>query len=141
MMVDEKAVVVDTKYYREGVLAGGRYSSKGRPGHLYQLSTYPNHVGAVSLRSNSSACSYILRLGTLSELNYELLGTLLTVATVDLSAEWPAIHGELLNIFCSLARDVDRGVLGRGYCNPTGGYLKPLSPNRPENAVIQLSTI
>lgn len=48
MMVDEKAIVADTKYYREGVLAGGRYSSKVRSGHLYQLSTYPNHVGGPS---------------------------------------------------------------------------------------------
>jgi len=87
MMVDEKAIVADTKYYREGVLAGGRYSSKVRSGHLYQLSTYPNHVSAREPTKQISSLLIYPSTGHSIRLNYELLGTLLTVATVDLSAE------------------------------------------------------
>jgi len=35
-------------------------------------------------------------------LRYRLLGTPLTVATVDLSADWPAIHDELIALIRSV---------------------------------------
>ena len=92
-----RTIVADAKYYKE-ILAGGRYGQKVRSAHLYQLSTYLAHVREKEPGQDLSGL-LIYPAGSQSlRLNYRLLGTNMTVATVDLSAEWPSIHEELIQL-------------------------------------------
>ncbi len=90
-------IVADAKYYREA-LAGGRYVPKVRSAHLYQLSTYLAHV---RLREPDQQISGLLLYPASNQrlrLRYNLLGTPMTVATVDLGVEWQQIHEELIDL-------------------------------------------
>ncbi|WP_392709595.1 hypothetical protein [Rhizobium ruizarguesonis] len=92
-----RTIVVDAKYYKE-VLAGGRYDPKVRSAHLYQLSVYLTHV---KQREPKQEVSGLLLYPTGSQslrLTYRLIDTPVTVATVNLAAEWPEIHTELLEL-------------------------------------------
>ena len=92
-----RTIVADAKYYKE-VLKGGRYDPKVRSDHLYQLSTYLAHI---RLKEPNQLLSGLLIYPAVSQslrLNYSLLGTPVRIATVDLSAEWPAIHDELIQL-------------------------------------------
>ncbi len=91
----DRTIVADAKYYKE-ILAGGQYSSKVRSAHLYQLSTYLAHVSRNEPEQRLSGLLIYPTSGQSLRLSYRLLGTPVTVATVDLSAEWPAIHDELI---------------------------------------------
>ena len=93
----ERTIVADAKYYREA-LAGGRYSSKVRSAHLYQLSTYLSHTRAREPRQEVSGLLIYPAVGQNLRLRYQLMGTPVLVATVDLSAEWPEIHEELVEL-------------------------------------------
>ena len=94
---DNHTIIADAKYYKE-VLAGGRYDLKVRSAHLYQLSTYLAHVRLNETEKNLSGLLIYPSCGRSLRLNYRLLGIPVTVATVDLSAEWPAIHAELIEL-------------------------------------------
>jgi len=92
-----RTIVADAKYYKE-VLAGGRYHPKVRSAHLYQLSTYLAHVRE---REPDQEISGLLLYPVNNQrlrLRYNLLGTPMTVATVDLGAEWRQIHAELIDL-------------------------------------------
>jgi 5-methylcytosine-specific restriction enzyme subunit McrC len=93
----DRTIVADAKYYKE-VLAGGRYDAKVRSAHLYQLSTYLAHVREKEPGQEVSGLLIYPSSGRSLRFRYSLLGTPLTVATVDLSAEWPAIHAELIEL-------------------------------------------
>lgn len=93
----DRTIVADAKYYRD-MLAGGRYSPKVRSAHLYQLSAYLAHVGKREPGMRLSGLLIYPSKGRTLRLRYRLLGTPVTVATVDLSAEWPAIHSELIEL-------------------------------------------
>jgi len=91
----QRTIVTDAKYYRE-ILAGGRYDPKVRSAHLYQLTTYLAHVRETEpLKEISGILIYPASTQSL-RLKYRLLGAPVTVATVDLSAEWQQIHSELI---------------------------------------------
>lgn len=92
-----RTIVADAKYYKE-VLAGGRYDPKVRSAHLYQLSTYVAHMREREPGHDLSGLLIYPSSGLSLRLNYRLLGTPVTVATVDLSAEWPEIHTELIGL-------------------------------------------
>ena len=92
-----RTIVADAKYYRE-VLAGGRYDPKVRSAHLYQLSTYLAHVRQREPGQDLSGLLIYPTGGQSLRLKYHLLGIPITVATVDLSAEWPEIHYELIEL-------------------------------------------
>lgn len=92
-----RTVVADAKYYKE-ILAGGRYDPKVRSAHLYQLSTYLAHVREKEPRQDLAGLLIYPTGGQSLRLHYRLLGTPVTVATVDLSAEWPEIHAELIGL-------------------------------------------
>ncbi|AZQ67947.1 hypothetical protein EF888_12870 [Silicimonas algicola] len=92
-----RTIVADAKYYKE-VLAGGRYDPKVRSAHLYQLSTYLAHVRENEPGKAIAGLLVYPSGGQSLRLHYRLLGTPLTVATVDLSAEWPEIHAELIEL-------------------------------------------
>lgn len=94
---DSRTIVADAKYYKE-MLAGGRYEPKVRSAHLYQLSTYLAHVREREPHQALSGLLIYPSGGQSVRLRYNLLGTRVTVATVDLSAEWPAIHEELIEL-------------------------------------------
>ncbi len=96
----KRTIVADAKYYKE-ILAGGRYDPKVRSAHLYQLSTYLAHVREKEPEQDLSGLLIYPTGGQSLRLRYRLLGTPVTVATVDLSAEWPAIHSELLELIAS----------------------------------------
>jgi 5-methylcytosine-specific restriction enzyme subunit McrC len=92
-----RTIIADAKYYKEA-LAGGRYSSKLRSAHLYQLSTYLAHE---ALRAPETVLSGMLiypAVGQRMRHQYDLLGHSVMIASVDLSAEWPEIHDELLGL-------------------------------------------
>ena len=93
----ERTIVADAKFYKE-MLAGGRYTPKVRSAHLYQLQTYLAHVGQNEPSKHLSGLLIYPTNGQSLRLRYRLLGTPVTVATVDLSAEWPAIHSELIEL-------------------------------------------
>jgi 5-methylcytosine-specific restriction enzyme subunit McrC len=92
-----RTIVADAKYYRE-ILAGGRYNPKVRSAHLYQLSTYLNHVRAREPNAELTGLLIYPTGGQTLRLKYQLLGIPLTVATVDLGVEWPQIHSELIGL-------------------------------------------
>jgi 5-methylcytosine-specific restriction enzyme subunit McrC len=92
-----RTIVADAKYYKE-ILAGGRYDPKVRSSHLYQLFTYLAHVRANEPWKDLSGLLIYPSGGQTLRLQYRLQGTPLTIATVDLSAEWPEIHAELLEL-------------------------------------------
>jgi len=94
---DARTIVADAKYYKE-ILAGGRYAPKVRSAHLYQLSTYLAHVREKEPRQDLSGLLIYPSSGQSLRLTYRLLGTPVIVATVDLSAEWPVIHAELIKL-------------------------------------------
>ena len=95
----DRVVVADAKYYLKA-LGGGR--KKGNPkirsGHLYQLLSYLTHTQRLNPDKQASgilvypAVNYSLRL------EYRLLDFPVTVATVNLGANWPTIHNELLDL-------------------------------------------
>lgn len=90
-------IVADAKYYKD-ILAGGRYDPKVRSAHLYQLTTYLAHVREREPGQDLAGLLIYPTGGQSLRLNYRLLGTPVTVATVDLSAEWPEIHAELIEL-------------------------------------------
>lgn len=92
-----RTIVVDAKYYKE-ILAGGRYDPKVRSAHLYQLTTYLAHSRERDPGKEISGLLIYPSGGQSLRLAYRLLGTPVTVATVDLSAEWPKIHAELIEL-------------------------------------------
>ncbi|MGJ8589410.1 MAG: 5-methylcytosine restriction system specificity protein McrC [Yoonia sp.] len=91
----DRIIVADAKYYKE-MLAGGRYTPKVRSAHLYQLNAYLAHVGKKEPGKRLTGLLIYPSQGQSMRLRYNLLGTPVTVATVDLSAEWPAIHSQLI---------------------------------------------
>lgn len=92
-----RTVVADAKYYKD-ILAGGRYDPKVRSEHLYQLSTYLAHVREKEPEKELSGLLIYPSGGESMRLSYCLLGIPFAVATIDLSAEWQAIHTELLEL-------------------------------------------
>jgi len=100
-----RTVVADAKYYKE-ILAGGRYDPKVRSAHLYQLSTYLAHVREKEPRQELSGLLIYPTGGQSLRLNYRLLGTPVMVATVNLSAEWPEIHAELIGLIEAAAAPI-----------------------------------
>jgi len=102
-----RTIVADAKFYKE-VLKGGRYDPKVQSAHLYQLSTYLAHVREKEPSQDLSGL-LIYPSGSQSlRLRYRLLGTPVTVATVDLSAEWPSIHEELIELIEPVKDDASR---------------------------------
>lgn len=104
-----RTLVADAKYYKE-VLAGGRYDPKVRSAHLYQLSTYLSHVSEKEPGQVLSGLLIYPTSGQSLRLNYRLLGTPVTVATVDLSAEWPEIHAQLIELVEPAAAPISDAV-------------------------------
>lgn len=93
----DRTIVADAKYYREA-LAGGRYSSKVRSAHLYQLSTYLAHVREKEPGTSLSGLLIYPTNGQSFRMEYRLLETPVTIATIDLGAEWRTIREELLTM-------------------------------------------
>lgn len=92
-----QTIIADAKYYRDA-LSGGRYSPKIRSSHLYQLSTYLAHE---ELKDPERAVSGMLiypSTGIRMRHRYNLLGRDVLVASVNLGADWPDIHEELIEL-------------------------------------------
>jgi 5-methylcytosine-specific restriction enzyme subunit McrC len=94
----DKTVVIDAKYYKE-ILARGRHGSKLRSSHLYQLHTYLAHVRAQDPTQNVRGALIYPSSQAAMKLKYELLGTPVMVATIDLNQGWKEIHLDLLRLF------------------------------------------
>lgn len=94
----DKVVVIDAKYYKD-ILARGRHESKLRSSHLYQLHTYLAHVRDQDPTKNVRGALIYPSSQASMRLKYELLGTPVMVATVDLNQKWKDIHLELINLF------------------------------------------
>ncbi|WP_299478108.1 hypothetical protein [uncultured Roseibium sp.] len=92
-----RTIVADAKYYKE-VLAGGRYDLKVRSDHLYQLSTYLAHVRKKEPGQEVSGLLIYPTKDQSLRLNYRLLEMPVKIATIDLGAEWPEIHAELIEL-------------------------------------------
>ena len=86
--------IADAKYYKDA-LSGGRYQQRVRSDHLYQLSTYLAHVRAREPQNELSGLLIYPAVGQKIRLSYELLGVPVTIASVDLGAEWHEIDSEL----------------------------------------------
>jgi 5-methylcytosine-specific restriction enzyme subunit McrC len=93
----DRIIVADAKYYKE-MLSGGRYTPKVRSEHLYQLNAYLAHVAKRDPGKRLSGLLIYPSKGQSLRFRYHLLGTPVTVATVDLGAEWSAIHSELIGL-------------------------------------------
>lgn len=93
----QRTIVADAKYYKK-ILSGGRYDPKVRPDHLYQLSTYLAHARKKEPGQALSGLLIYPSGGRSMRLRYRLLDEVMTVATVDLSAEWKTIHNELISL-------------------------------------------
>ena len=93
----DQTIVVDAKYYKNA-LSGGRDKEKVISKDLYQLSTYLAHVRVREPEQEISGMLIYPVMDKNIRLNYQLLGIPVKIATVDLSAEWPDIHTELLSL-------------------------------------------
>ena len=93
----ERTIVTDAKYYSD-FLAGGQYGPKVDPAHLYQLLTYLHHIRIREPEKLVSGLIVYPAADHSGRLEYRLLDIPVTVATVDLAAEWPNIHRELLGL-------------------------------------------
>ncbi|MDG1418668.1 MAG: hypothetical protein P8P99_12770 [Maricaulis sp.] len=94
---EKRTIIADAKYYKEA-LAGGRYGSKLRSAHLYQLSTYLAHEALRDPGADLSGMLIYPAIGRQLRHEYDLLGRSVMIASVDLSAEWSEIHDELLGL-------------------------------------------
>ena len=92
-----RTIIADAKYYKDA-LSGGRYTSRVRSDHLYQLSTYLAHVQSREPKCVPSGILIYPSVGEHLRLEYDLLGKPVAIASVDLSAEWSDIREELLGI-------------------------------------------
>jgi 5-methylcytosine-specific restriction enzyme subunit McrC len=105
----ERIFVADAKYYKQ-VLAGGRYDPKVQSAHLYQLSTYLAHVRENEPEKEIAGLLIYPSGGQAIRLKYRLLGIPVTVATVDLSAEWREIHTELIQLIETVPEPVSEAM-------------------------------
>lgn len=99
-----QTTVVDAKYYREA-LGGGRYSARLRPAHLYQLATYLMHAQKREPEHPIRGLLIYPKVQSQLELEYEMLGFPVGIYTVDLSASWMQIRGELLSLIRTAFND------------------------------------
>lgn len=90
-------IVADAKYYRN-MLTAWNGKPKVQSAHLYQLSAYLAHVRVQEPDQDVSGLLIYPANGKSLCLKYQLLGTPVTVATVDLSADWQDIHSELIGL-------------------------------------------
>ncbi len=90
-------IVADAKYYRN-MLTAWKGKPKVQAAHLYQLSSYLAHVREQEPDQDVSGLLIYPANGQSLCLKYQLLGTPVTVATVDLSADWQDIHAELIGL-------------------------------------------
>ena len=93
----ESTIVADAKYYSD-FLAGGQRAPKAHSANLYQLLTYLNHIYIREPEKLVSGLLVYPAADRTGRLEYRLLDIPVTVATVDLGAEWPNIHRELLGL-------------------------------------------
>jgi 5-methylcytosine-specific restriction enzyme subunit McrC len=94
---NDQTIVADAKYYKEA-LTGGRYSAKIQSAHLYQISTYIEHARRNEPDKPIAGLLIYPSNGQSLRLRYRLMGSRVTVATINLAAEWPDIHTELLEV-------------------------------------------
>src|SRR5690606_28009497 len=94
---ERETVIVDAKFYREA-LGGGRYSARLRSAHLYQLATYLAHAQKREPARRIRGLLVYPQVHRALDLNYEILGFPVRIATVDLSAQWAEIRKELLSV-------------------------------------------
>ncbi len=101
-----RVLVIDAKYYPSHLAKSQFGDERLISGHLYQLSTYLAHVGVracgeqvggiVGIRKQVSGMLLYPQNGEPVELHYHLLGRPVTIASVNLAAEWREIHQRLL---------------------------------------------
>jgi len=93
-----KIIVADAKYYKDALTKNQFGSRTIRSAHLYQLSTYLEHYkrkhpgaelkGMLLYPSNGKDLRY----------HYNLLGSPVVIATVNLDKPWKEVHSELLSL-------------------------------------------
>jgi len=93
----DRTIVADAKYHEE-MLKARWGKPKVKSADLYQLSSYLAHVCDKEPSQEVSGLLIYPANGQTLCLNYRLLGTPVTVATVDLSADWQNIHAELIDL-------------------------------------------
>ena len=106
----DRVLVMDAKFYADPYVRslGGR---KFISGHLYQLYAYLRHAGRGALaKPVAGALVYASPHGR-SIQRYRIDSHEVTVATIDLSQAWPAIHADLVAL---LSCDDDKVSEGAG---------------------------
>jgi 5-methylcytosine-specific restriction enzyme subunit McrC len=104
-----RVIVTDAKYYRQTLTQfyGG---SKLHATHLYQLQAYLRHA---ALRYPDAVIDGALIYPTVNQhllLDYNLAGSRVRVATVDLTRPWPEIHQHLLRLLSEVYGDENGAV-------------------------------
>ncbi|MCK0122552.1 hypothetical protein MWU61_18515 [Loktanella sp. F6476L] len=92
-----RTIVADAKYYRN-MLTSWQRKPKVHSAHLYQLSAYLAHVLKNEPTQAVSGLLIYPANGQSLNLKYSLLGIPVTVATVDLNADWQSIRTELIGL-------------------------------------------
>lgn len=93
-----RVIVVDAKYYPSHLTKSQFGVERLISGHLYQLNTYLAHVAAREPVRKVSGMLLYPQNGEPVELSYDLLGRQVTVASVNLAAEWPNVHQRLIEL-------------------------------------------
>jgi hypothetical protein len=94
----DRVVIVDAKYYSHHLAENRFGGSRLRAGHLYQLSAYLAHTATREPDKQIEGFLIYPQTREAAELRYTLLGFPITVATVDLSADWRNVHRRLVGL-------------------------------------------
>jgi 5-methylcytosine-specific restriction enzyme subunit McrC len=95
----ERRRVIETKYHARPVSARYGGSRKLKPGHLYQLRAYLEHVAAESALRPSGVLLYAAAREPF-DLSYMLDGFDVRVVSLDLDQPWQGIRDDLTLIAC-----------------------------------------
>lgn len=91
-------IVADAKYYKKALTSGRFNKETVRSAHLYQLSTYIAHYKVKYPNKDISGLLIYPSNKKRLRLSYELLGTPVSIVTVNLNAPWQDIHNEVLSL-------------------------------------------
>lgn len=102
-----RTLIIDAKFYGDGALDSTHHGSeKSRSAHLYQIFTYVKNAERTMKRGHEPIRGMLLYAATESgrqpDVTYQMSGNPITVTTLNLNQEFPAIKERLLQIAAEL---------------------------------------
>lgn len=94
-----RVVVIDSKFYNRPLIRHGLGGNdKVRSAHLYQISTYVEHMAAARPYEKVEGLLLYARAGRPFSLDYSIKGRRLQAVSLDLRQAWPEVHNDLVSL-------------------------------------------